>query len=95
MLVSSCKKDDQSNYQEVERRNSIDAVLASAGDLPQGELRKFSSMEETKDVIGKLAKRPTVEYFEEKTPDVPKPGIYRLVQRTLTLSGYELAIGGL
>ena len=91
MLVSSCKKDDQSNYQEVERRNSIDAVLASAGDLPQGELRKFSSMEETKDVIGKLTKRPTVEYFEEKTPDVPKPGIYRLVQRTLTLSGYELA----
>ena len=91
MLVSSCKKDDQSNYQEVERRNSIDAVLASAGDLPQGELRKFSSTEETKDVIGKLTKRPTVEYFEEKTPDVPKPGIYRLVQRTLTLSGYELA----
>jgi len=91
ILASSCKKDDQGNYQEVERRNSIDAVLASAGDLPQGELRKFSSTEETKDVIGKLTKRPTVEYFEEKTPDVPKPGIYRLVQRTLTLSGYELA----
>ena len=73
---------------ESERKESIEAVLSSAGELSREAIRAFKSKETTKDVL--RSGKPIVEYKDKSSPDVIESGIYRLVQRTLYLSGYEL-----
>lgn len=85
ILLVGCKKGEMP---ESERKESIEAVLSSAGELPREAIRAFKSKETTKDVL--RSGKPIVEYKDKSSPDVIESGIYRLVQRTLSLSGYEL-----
>lgn len=85
ILLVGCKKGEMP---ESERKESIETVLSSAGELPREAIRAFKSKETTKDVL--RSGKPIVEYKDKSSPDVIESGIYRLVQRTLSLSGYEL-----
>lgn len=85
ILLVGCKKGEMPDS---ERKESIEAVLSSAGELPREAIRAFKSKETTKDVL--RSGKPIVEYKDKSSPDVIESGIYRLVQRTLSLSGYEL-----
>lgn len=64
ILLVGCKKGEMP---ESERKESIEAVLSSAGELPREAIRAFKSKETTKDVL--RSGKPIVEYKDKSSPD--------------------------